>query len=122
MKRTYRQWVVEGARGYFLTASVAVNAARLINPLDRSGGYFVRRDTASPDQHVLRERLPDHERQEVTGAEGRRREQVGWILTTQVERPAEVVKRGWLMWDTVGEVIERLIGEPDRCESERSAQ
>lgn len=107
MKRTYRQWVMEGARGYFFASSVAVNAVRLINPRDYSGGYFVRRDTASPDQHALREKLPDHERQEVSGADGRRKEQVGWIVATQVERPADVVKRGWLTWETVGDVIEQ---------------
>ncbi|HEY7849403.1 MAG TPA: hypothetical protein VIC27_05020, partial [Ktedonobacterales bacterium] len=54
LKRTYRQWVEAGARGYFLAPGVAVNAIRLISPSDSRGGYFVRRDTSDPIQRQRR--------------------------------------------------------------------
>ncbi|HZC08371.1 MAG TPA: hypothetical protein VE338_22250 [Ktedonobacterales bacterium] len=140
MKRTYRAWVEEGAHGFFLTSGVAVNATRLINPLDRRGGYFVRRDTHDPLQQERRALLADTDKED--GERDDRREvarhrhrhviaydsqpaphdvlgedsedsdgsedsgeKKNWILTHRVERAAEVVRRGWLTWQTIGEVI-----------------
>jgi hypothetical protein len=130
---TFRQWVDEGARGSFLTPSVAVNAVRLINPLDRAGGYFVRRDTSAPDQQERRAQLAltdqnDGEREDrrmlarhrASGSAGHRHvlaydsEPAGggaagggepWVVTARVERASEVVRRGWLGWETLGEVV-----------------
>lgn len=144
---TYREWVDAGARGYFFAPSVTVNAVRLINPFDRRGGYFVRRDTSDPRQQALRERIHLGEREvgerpddpslqhlrhpliqrsththviaydsEPTppasedggdGEDGRGADEIrdGWILTARVERPAEVVRRGWLDWESGGRVV-----------------
>ena len=144
-KLTYRAWVEGGARGFFLAPSVAVNAVRLINPLDRRGGYFVRRDTSDPEQAQRRalltlsdraygERDDDyaHEAQKTQQAQQARHviaydseptpirsgdgerdgeregQREGWVVTARVERPSEVVRRGWLTWESVGEVV----GEP----------
>lgn len=130
VKMTYRAWVDAGARGHFMTAGVTVNAVRLINPADIRGGYFVRRDTSDPQQAERRAllsytdqengeriddtRLPDYQRRRVVaydmepeGASAAADERPGWILTHRVERPAEVVRRGWLPWEIVGEVSER---------------
>lgn len=154
--QTYRQWVEEGARGSFLTPSVAVNAVRLINPLDRGGGYFVRRDTSAPDQQERRAQLAltdqnDGEREDRhtlaryrhshphvydyanepvplagTLADGGTHSQRGpspsaspsaWVVTARVERPAEVVRRGWLGWETLGEVV-----LPGQLPSQQTAQ
>jgi len=137
MKISYRAWVEGGARGFFLTPSVAVNAVRLINPLDRRGGYFVRRDTSYPAQAERRALLAlrdqeDGEREDVyartrlarsphrhvlacdseptpsgSGEDGEDGDREGWIVTARVERPAEVVRRGWLTWESVGDVVEQ---------------
>ncbi len=134
MKCTYREWVEAGARGFFLAPSVAVNATRLINPLDRRGGYFVRRDTSYLGQRERRAALlrdtereggervttlvtthviaydnaPIHPAHPAHAGDGPSEDapHVGWILTARVERPAEVVRRGWLMWETLGEVVD----------------
>lgn len=160
-QQTYRQWAQEGARGFFLTPGVAVNPVRLINPLDRRGGFFVRRDVSDPLQqarraqlalgerddgeredrrmlareraslgegqgegqgeghtHVLacdREPVPDSQdeartesgdsRADGEAAPQRESERVSWIVTARVEQAAEVVRRGWLRWETLGEVV-----------------
>lgn len=140
VNRTYRQWVEEGARGSFLTPSVAVNAVRLINPLDRQGGYFVRRDTSAPDQRERRAQLAltdqnDGEREDrrmlARHRAGHRHvlaydsEPAGggaavggepWVVTARVERPAEVVRRGWLGWETLGEVVPSVVAPSQRNE------
>lgn len=109
-RTTYRAWVDAGARGFFLARSVAVNAIRLVNPADRGGGFFVRRDLSDPAQGGPRERAGLQLRTRLHYAERDRPEWDGqhpnWIVTARVERPAEVVRRGWLTWDTVGDVIE----------------
>ena len=147
MRMTYRAWVDAGARGFFLSAGVAVNATRLINPLDRRGGYFVRRDTRDPlqqerrallhatdkedgerdDRRALRQKQRDDERDSERhighrhviaydnqptpdrDASHRNAQEMeeGWILTHRVERPIEVVRRGWLTWESIGEVVTR---------------
>ncbi|HEY7974922.1 MAG TPA: hypothetical protein VID72_06240 [Ktedonobacterales bacterium] len=139
-RQTYRAWVEEGARGFFLTPAVAVNAVRLINPLDRRGGFFVRRDTSDPRQQEQRAllKIADHEDGErndrfgrasrVERAESRHRTIIAydnapapvsnpsgamsgatsgepWVVTARVERAAEVVRRGWLAWETEGEIV-----------------
>ncbi len=153
VKMTYRAWVADGARGFFLTPGIAVNPIRLINPLDRSGGYFVRRDTRDPFQQERRALLHDTDKQDgerddrrVLRRDDRRndcnderhtqrhhghrhviaydnqpaperdashrngQEMAGWILTHRVERPVEVVRRGWLTWETIGEVVTSASG------------
>ena len=130
MRKTYRAWVEEGARGFFLAPAIAVNAVRLINPLDRRGGFFVRRDTSDAQQQERRAllKIADHEDGErddhfgrasrIERAESRHRHVIAydneppagpagepWVVTARVERAAEVVRRGWLMWETEGEVM-----------------
>lgn len=155
IKQTYRQWVEEGARGFFLTSGVAVNPVRLINPLDRRGGFFVRRDMSDPRQQERRAQLALGERDDGERVDRRQLareraeqgathsprhrhvlaydsaptpdaaldapalagtadgtadgeepcERVPWIVTARIERAAEVVRRGWLTWETEGEVV-----------------
>jgi hypothetical protein len=160
-RQTYRAWVEEGARGFFLAPAVAVNAVRLINPLDQRGGFFVRRDTSDAQQQERRAQLlkiADHEDGErddrfgrasrIERAESRHAqhrmviaydneppaggpsaelaggaagEAAGepWVVTARVERAAEVVRRGWLTWETEGDVLPAH-SEKNSAEGERA--
>ncbi|HEY7976461.1 MAG TPA: hypothetical protein VID72_14025 [Ktedonobacterales bacterium] len=160
-RQTYRAWVEEGARGFFLAPAVAVNAVRLINPLDRRGGYFVRRDTSDAQQRERRAllKIADHEDGErddrfgrasrVERAESRHAQHrtviaydnvptandpsaelaggaaggaagEAWVVTARVERAAEVVRRGWLGWETEGEVVMPARSEKNSAKGEQA--
>lgn len=138
VQMTYRAWVDAGARGFFLTPGVAVNPIRLINPMDRSGGYFVRRDTRDPVQQERRAQLHDTDKEDgerddrralhrTAHTDSEAAHEEPWILTHRVERAADVVSRGcrgrrWAMSSQSMRTVvvdERhgIVGqvEPDMC-------
>ncbi|HZC08372.1 MAG TPA: hypothetical protein VE338_22255 [Ktedonobacterales bacterium] len=105
MRKTYRQWVEEGARGFFLTAGIVTEgtvivATEIAFPDSEMAtllqGYVIRRQSYDPatdgagasdgaSSHSTREKRPPREE---------------WM-----DDPEEAVTFGWLTWETVGEVI-----------------
>lgn len=90
MKRTYRAWVSEGARGFFLTPTlyeprVVVVGSQVVHPEEPMTGFIVEQTMFEPARDGD---LP-----------------AGRLARKWIQRADDAVEAGWLTWLTIGVVV-----------------